>query len=244
MKLCESQNVGDLAGDLGHEPADAGERDRRRAERIRLGGEHRRHQGVLVELAPVVELLAGLPAVLDRTDREHEVAHPLRRVRPRHREAALDVRLDLRPQAQREASTRQQLQIVRRLGHRHRVAREGDRDRTSEPDGGRAAGGRGERDEGIVRQLGGADRVVAVGLRPDGGGLERHGTGVHVAPGLERERAGGGGSAHGDPPRHRGSRLRPGRGIRCAPSLSLNPPTRPGCASDFDLSGAPRFGRG
>ena len=26
--------------------------------------------------------------------------------------------------------------------------------------------------------------------------------------------------------------------------FNLNPPTRPGCASDFDLSGAPRFGRG
>ena len=72
--------------------------------RVRAGVEERRHQRVLVELAAEVELRARVPAVPDRADREDHLAHPRRGVAPRHREALLDVRLDLRAEPEDEAA--------------------------------------------------------------------------------------------------------------------------------------------
>src|SRR5207247_878209 len=111
--------VGDLARDLGHALADGGEEHLRDAVRVGTGVEERRHEGVPVELAAEVELLAFVPARPDGAHREDELAHPLRRVRPRHREPLLDVRLDLAAEAQDEAALRVELEVVADHGRRH-----------------------------------------------------------------------------------------------------------------------------
>jgi hypothetical protein len=80
-----------------------------------------------VELALEVERHAVVPVGEDRADRRDHLAHPGRRVRPRHAEAAGDVRLDLRPEAEREPAARKRVEIVRLHGEQHRVASERDR---------------------------------------------------------------------------------------------------------------------
>ena len=133
--------VGDLAGRLGHQRPDRREHDLRVAVRVRARVEERRHQGVRVELALEVERRVGRPGVPDRADREDELAHARRRLRPRHRVAPGDVRLDLRAEPEREAPARQRLDVVGLERDRHRVAREGDDDRRADLDRLGALGG-------------------------------------------------------------------------------------------------------
>ena len=73
-----------------------------------LGGgcEERRHQRVAVELAVELERLPVVPRGPDRVQRQDVLAHTCRRVRPRHREPLLDVRLDLRTESEDEPALR------------------------------------------------------------------------------------------------------------------------------------------
>src|SRR5438876_7429149 len=86
--------VRDLARHLGHALADGGEEHLGDAVRVRARVEERCHERVAVELAPEVELVPVVPARPDGAHREDELTHPLRRLRPWHREPLLDVRLD------------------------------------------------------------------------------------------------------------------------------------------------------
>ena len=146
--------VGHLAGDLGHQLADAGEEHLRVAVRVRARVEERRHQRVGVEVAAEVELGAVVPAVPDGADGQDHLAHAGRRVRPRHREALGDVRLDLRAEAEHEAAPGLRLQVVGRVGQRHRVAGEGDGDARAELERVGVLGGEDEREERVVAGLG------------------------------------------------------------------------------------------
>ena len=69
-------------------------RGRRRVDR--LGREVRGHQRETIVLALVARPFAGLPAMPDRAQDLHVFAHARRRRGPRHREAPLIVRPDLR----------------------------------------------------------------------------------------------------------------------------------------------------
>ena len=121
--------VGDLGGDLGHPRSDGGEQHRRRPARVGRRGEHRRHQGVLVELAAEVEPGAVLPARPDGPQRQHELAHPGGRLGPRHAEPPLDVGLDLGAEAEDETAELNDCRSLATDGDGHRVAGERHRDR-------------------------------------------------------------------------------------------------------------------
>ena len=120
--------VADLAGDFDHARAEAGQDQGRRAGRHRRGREHRRHQGVGVEVAFEAQPFPGLPAVPDRSGGVDELPHPCCRPGPRHGVATFDVRLDLGAKADDGASGRGFLQRPGRIGQGHRGPRERDRD--------------------------------------------------------------------------------------------------------------------
>ena len=152
---------------------------------IRAGAEERRHQRVRVEVAAEVELGAVVPRRPDRAHREDVLAHACRRVRPRHREPPLDVRLDLRPEAEEEPALRVPLQVVGGVRREHRRARERDRDAGAELDALGVLGRDHERQERVARRLGRDQPVVAELLelaRPDRDVVERarHDPGVDL----------------------------------------------------------------
>src|SRR5205814_632093 len=97
-------SVGDFAGHLGHAGADGGEEDARRAELVWTRREQWRHQRVRVELALEVEGRSVVPRRPHRAQRENELAHARRRLRPRRAEATLDVPTILRAEAHYHAS--------------------------------------------------------------------------------------------------------------------------------------------
>ena len=99
------ETVGRFASHCGHQRAEAADENRRRAKGIRAGIDGRDHQRVLVELAPVVQPVAGLPALPDRTHGQNIVAQPTHRRVPGRAEAPLDVGLDLSTQAEDEAAS-------------------------------------------------------------------------------------------------------------------------------------------
>src|SRR3954453_12029103 len=101
-----------FAGDAGYVRSDGSEVHPRRAEGIRAGVEHRRHQRVLVELAAKVERLAFVPGGPDRPQSEHVLTHARRGPTPWHRVAVLDVRPDLTAEPEDETALRVELQIV------------------------------------------------------------------------------------------------------------------------------------
>ena len=140
---------------------DAAQPDAGRADVERTRVEERRHQRVRVVVALEAERRAVLPRRPDGADGQHQLAHPGRRRRPRHREAPLDVGLDLAPEPEVEASARQRLQVPRLVGEGHRVPgeRDGDRGRELEPLGG--VRGQHQRQERVVRALEGEGAVVA-----------------------------------------------------------------------------------
>ncbi len=131
------------------------------AVRVRPGVEERGHQRVPVELAAEVELRAVVPARPDRPDREHELTHALDRVRPRHREPLLDVRLDLRAESEPEAAVRRELEVVRDLRQVHRVARERNRNRGGELHAFGVLGREQQREERVVLAFEREHAVVA-----------------------------------------------------------------------------------
>src|SRR5436190_1247938 len=83
-----------------------------------------------------------------RPPRAHEVAHAGVRLRPGLAEALLDVGTDLRAEPEDETAARHELQVVRGIGARHRIPREGDRDAGRQPDPRRMLRGEREREEG------------------------------------------------------------------------------------------------
>ena len=155
-----------------HPLANRSEEDSRIAMRIRTWVEEVRHERVLVELAAEGQLLAGSPAMPDRPERADELLHPRGRVTPRHGEPALDVRPDLRAEAELEPAAGYELDVVCQHGHVHGVTRERDGDTGLQRDGRSRARGERERDKGIVSGLGDAESVVTVGLGGHSGGLD------------------------------------------------------------------------
>ena len=85
-------------------------------------------------------------------------------LRPLHREPLLDVRLDLRAEPEVEAAARRELQVVRRLRERHRVAGERDHDRGRELHALGVLGREQQREERVVLALERVDAVVAGGF--------------------------------------------------------------------------------
>jgi hypothetical protein len=108
--------VGHLAHHLGHLRAHSGTPDARQAVGVGARIEDGGHQGVGVEVAAEVEPGPLLPAAPDGADRLDHLTHARRRPRPRHREAPLDVGLDLGTEAQDEASLGEQLHVVAQVG--------------------------------------------------------------------------------------------------------------------------------
>ena len=146
-----------------HHRADGRERDRDARQSGRARREVRRHQIELVGLALILERNLFLPCPPDRMQCADIVAHARHRRRPGDAEAALVVRLHLRPDAEHEASVRRLLQvpgIVRRDRWRARK-RHGD-GRTELDAVSRERRG-GQRQKGIVGILG-RDHGVESGL--------------------------------------------------------------------------------
>ncbi len=198
--------------------------------RVRARVEERRHQRVRVELALELKRRAAPPGVPDRADRKDELAHPSGGLRPGHRVAAGDVRLDLRAEAEDETALRKGLDVIGLQRHGHRVARKGDRYPGADLDLLRALSRQGAADEGIYLRLDREPAVVAVNL----GGLCGIGCVVHrrgIAPGID---------LHSRPPfdlirfpsrnllarTPRRSELRPGRCRRPGGRAVHSPPAR------------------
>jgi hypothetical protein len=135
---------------------------------------------VFVELAAEREALAARPGVPDRADRPDELLHACRRPPPRHREASLDVRLDLRAEPQLEPAPGDQLEVVGEHRDVHRVAREGHRDRRLQSDPLGGPGRQRQRGEHVMLGLGRAEPGIPVllGGRRRGLDLERGGRDV------------------------------------------------------------------
>src|SRR5262249_27385537 len=115
--------------------------------------EKRRHQRVRIELAAESEPLAALPGLPDRAQRAHELAHARVGTRPGLAETLLDVRPDLRAEAEDESAARQELEVVGRVRAHHRIAREGDGNCGHELDTLGALCRRDELQEGVVLAL-------------------------------------------------------------------------------------------
>ncbi len=115
-----------------------------------------------VELAAEAQLGAVVPGVPDGPHGQDELAHPGRRVRPRHREALLDVRLDLAAEAEDEAALGRQLQVVGRASPGSSGCGRTRRRSRSRARGARCARPASEqREERVVRRLRRPDPVVA-----------------------------------------------------------------------------------
>ncbi len=156
----DHEAVRDLSGRFGHAGTDATQEDARQAVRIRAGVEERCHQRVRVELTAELQWRALVPRRPNGADREDHLAHALGRPRPRHGEAFLDVRLDLRAEPEVEPSVRRELEVVGELRERHRRARERDRDRGRQLDALSVLGREEQRKERIVLTLEAVDAVV------------------------------------------------------------------------------------
>ncbi len=155
---------------LGAQPADG---ERWHAERVRTRVERGRHQGVGAELATEVEPLAELPRGEDGPQGGDELAHPGDRPIEGRAVALLHLGPDLGAEAQGEAASGQQLEVVGLVGQLHRVAREGDGHVGGQLEGGRGRGSQDERGEHVVGALEG-ERPVHTEL------LERPGLGGRV----------------------------------------------------------------
>ena len=155
----QRQHVGRCSGGLRHQRADCRKRDLRRPVRDVGRRKERRHQGVAVELTLELQRLLLVPGREDRLRGLDEFAHPPRRVRPRHAEAALDVRLDLRADAKGETALREGVEVMRHVRHRHGRAGERDGHPGLQAQALRMLGGEEQWKERIVRGLG-ADHAV------------------------------------------------------------------------------------
>ena len=156
-----AQAVGDLAHDPAHQRIDRGQLDRN-ARMLDGAGIEQRHREIdVVVRALHVELGAVLPAVPDGAHRGDIFADPRPGGRPGHAVAALDMRLDLRAEPQREAAARQLLQGPGAHGGDGRAAREGDGDGGGELQLAGRLGGERHDDERIVLGLLDDHAVVA-----------------------------------------------------------------------------------
>ena len=127
VERMDEDAVGHLAGETCHLRTEGTQPDRWWIPGMRLGDEHRCHQRERVVLAPVVELLSRLPAVVDGTNRLDGLAHLPDRTVPAGREALLDVGADLAAQPERRTTLGQPLQVVAEVGEVHRTTRERQR---------------------------------------------------------------------------------------------------------------------
>jgi putative Holliday junction resolvase len=127
------ETVCHFAGDLRHQRSESGGINRWRTKGVRSWIEGRNHQGVLIELAAKIELGLPFPTSEDGFQRQHDLAHPSRRTRPRLTESLPDMWPDLRAQAEDEAPGADRLQSVGEIRKIHRVASKRDRNRRPEP---------------------------------------------------------------------------------------------------------------
>ena len=118
----DQQAVGVLGGRAGQPRAERTDVDRRRAVGVLAGAECRRHQRVPVVLAAEVEPLARLPGIEDRPQRRDQLGHPRHRLVELRAEPLLDLRADLRAQAERKPALAEQLEVDRLMGEMNRVA--------------------------------------------------------------------------------------------------------------------------
>ncbi len=142
--------VGSLTGQTCHVAIDATEQDLWRWGGERLRCEERLHSGEAVAGRLEVELRAALPARPDGAQGGDIIAHSRYRGLPLDREAALDVALHLRAEAEAEAAAGRRLQVPRRVGDDHRRARKGEGD----------AGGHTQTSRVLECQQRGQERVV------------------------------------------------------------------------------------
>jgi hypothetical protein len=133
--------------------------------RLRLWGEHRRHKLVRIEIAFEAKFRTITPAGPDLAQRQHELPHTPHRLTPRHAKPLLDVRLYLRAKPENESAVRVRLQIPPDVGHCHGIAGERHCDAGPQFDARRVLGGKHQRQEWIVVDLGSPAAVVASPLQ-------------------------------------------------------------------------------
>src|SRR5215210_2826099 len=169
MERVDVKAVADLARESGETSVDAGDEDRnlRVFDRARI--EERRHEGVPVEFAFEIQWSLALEGLPDRAQGQDVLAQLRSRPVPGHREAAGNVGLDLRAEAEQEASVGEVLKIPGRLRRLHGGAREGDGDGGAQLYPLRLVGGDGQGQKGVVFGLAGPQAGEAeIFCRPGG----------------------------------------------------------------------------
>ena len=146
----QDDRVGGFPGQSQHHRADGRQRDRDARQAGRARREVGRHQVELVGVALERERNLFLPCPPDRMQGADIVAHARHRRRPRDAEAALVVRLHLRPDAEHETSVGRLVQVPGIVRRDRRRARKRDGDGRSELDAVRRERRGGQRQEGIV----------------------------------------------------------------------------------------------
>ena len=153
------ESVGHLAGGAADERVHARDPDRDPRMVARAAAEHRVHEREAVEAPLVGRLGAGLEVLPNRLEAAHVVDEPRDRRVVGHGIAALHVGAYLRAEPEMETSSAQLLQIPGGLRHRHRAARERDRDVRAERQPFGRLRGESDRQEGIVSRLEGPGAV-------------------------------------------------------------------------------------
>ena len=142
--------LGDFTGHLTHQLVHCGEMNGNAGMLDRARIEQRHHQIDVVVRPLDVERRAVLPAIPDRANRTHILAHPRPGGRPGHAEASLDMGLHLRAEAEGKAAAGELLQRPRAHRGHGRTAGKGNRDRRAELQGPRRLGRQRQQDERIV----------------------------------------------------------------------------------------------
>src|SRR5438105_5016789 len=176
VERVDAEPVGHLAGHPGQPVVDAGQVDRRVGHLDRAGIEEVGEEREPVELALEAQRRPLGEGVEDGPQGQDVLPDAGRRPIAGHREALLQVGLDLRAEPEDEPPARQGGQVPRRLGGDHRAAGEGDGDVGAEHDVVGRLGGQGAGDERVVGgfgdpQAGEAGRLGLAGDRPDPGGV-------------------------------------------------------------------------
>ena len=131
----------------------------------RTGIEELGHEHVGVVLAFVAQRLAGVPGGPDGVHRLDELLHAGGRCGPRHGEALRDVGLDLTSEAEDEATLREFVEVSGGVGRGHRVASERHRNTGAQLHSFRGGRRGDDRQERVVRGLGGERAVVPLGFQ-------------------------------------------------------------------------------
>ena len=130
-----NHTVGHLCRHFCHERADRGQINARCAIIFARRCKHGCHQVVLVKLAIEIQFFSGFPTGPDSAHGQDKIAHASGGLRPGHTKPAGDMRLDLRTQADREATPGVLVQIPGQVGHRHWITSKGDTDGGSKGNG-------------------------------------------------------------------------------------------------------------